>query len=80
MDLGLSGKVAIVTGSSRGLGLAAATALAEEGASVRDVEHDRAFAGDDVSQVIVRCVIETRDFEHIERVKARLAREGFGPI
>jgi 3-oxoacyl-[acyl-carrier protein] reductase len=34
MDLGLSGKVAIVTGSSRGLGLAAATALAEEGASV----------------------------------------------
>jgi 3-oxoacyl-[acyl-carrier protein] reductase len=34
MDLGLSGKVAIVTGSSRGLGLAAATALAQEGASV----------------------------------------------
>ena len=27
MDLGLHGKVAIVTGSSRGLGLAAATAL-----------------------------------------------------
>jgi 3-oxoacyl-[acyl-carrier protein] reductase len=34
MDLGLTEKVAIVTGSSRGLGLAAATALAEEGASV----------------------------------------------
>jgi 3-oxoacyl-[acyl-carrier protein] reductase len=34
LDLGLAGKVAIVTGSSRGLGLAAATALAEEGASV----------------------------------------------
>ena len=34
MDLGLAGKVAIVTGSSRGLGLAAATALAEEGTSV----------------------------------------------
>ena len=34
MDLGLQGKAAIVTGSSRGLGLAAATALAEEGASV----------------------------------------------
>ena len=34
MDLGLTGKVAIVTGSSRGLGLAAATALAGEGASV----------------------------------------------
>lgn len=34
MDLGFKEKVAIVTGSSRGLGLAAATALAEEGASV----------------------------------------------
>jgi 3-oxoacyl-[acyl-carrier protein] reductase len=34
MDLGLAGKVAIVTGGSRGLGLAAATALADEGARV----------------------------------------------
>ena len=32
MDLGLAGKVAIVTGSSRGLGLAAAHALIAEGA------------------------------------------------
>jgi 3-oxoacyl-[acyl-carrier protein] reductase len=34
MDLGLQGKVAIVTGSSRGLGLAGALALAAEGAHV----------------------------------------------
>jgi 3-oxoacyl-[acyl-carrier protein] reductase len=34
MDLQLHGKVAIVTGSSRGLGLAGATALAAEGALV----------------------------------------------
>ena len=34
MDLGLAGKVAIVTGGSRGLGLAAAHALVAEGASV----------------------------------------------
>ncbi len=67
--------------SDRPGGLARFTGvLAEESASVRDVEHDRAFAGDDVSQVIVHCVIETRDFEHIERVKARLAREGFTAI
>ena len=32
MDLGLSGKVAIVTGGSRGLGKASALALAAEGA------------------------------------------------
>lgn len=34
MDLGLAGKAFLVTGASRGLGLAAATALAAEGASV----------------------------------------------
>jgi 3-oxoacyl-[acyl-carrier protein] reductase len=34
MDLGLTGKVAIVTGGSRGLGLAAAHALIAEGANV----------------------------------------------
>ncbi len=54
-----------------------ASILAEEGASVRNVEHDRAFAGDDVSQVVVHCVIETRDFDHIARVRQRLQREGF---
>jgi 3-oxoacyl-[acyl-carrier protein] reductase len=34
MDLGLSGKAYLVTGASRGLGLATATQLVEEGASV----------------------------------------------
>src|SRR5262249_30503931 len=34
MDLGLEDKVAIVTGSSRGLGLASATALVEEGCRI----------------------------------------------
>ncbi|OFV89788.1 MAG: short-chain dehydrogenase [Acidobacteria bacterium RIFCSPLOWO2_12_FULL_65_11] len=34
MDLGLTGKVAIVTGSSRGLGLASAAALVQEGCRV----------------------------------------------
>jgi 3-oxoacyl-[acyl-carrier protein] reductase len=34
MDLGLAGKIAIVTGSTRGLGLAIATALVEEGCRV----------------------------------------------
>ncbi len=34
MDLGLHGKVAVVTGASRGIGLAATQALAEEGLSV----------------------------------------------
>lgn len=57
-----------------------ASILAEEGASVRNVEHDRAFAGDDVSKVMVHCVIETRDFEHIARIHERLAKEGFSIV
>jgi len=66
--------------SDRPGGLAGFTSiLAEEGASVRDVEHDRAFAGDDVSRVAVHCVIETRDFEHMTRVRERLMKEGFIP-
>jgi threonine dehydratase len=51
--------------------------LAEESASVRSVEHDRAFSGDNVSEVLVHCVIETRDFDHVARVRARLQAEGF---
>src|ERR1700750_2162501 len=34
MDLGIEGKVALVTGASKGLGLGVATALASEGATV----------------------------------------------
>ena len=34
MDLGLAGKIAIVTGSTRGLGLAIATELVQEGCHV----------------------------------------------
>ncbi|SPB18221.1 3-ketoacyl-ACP reductase [Caballeronia novacaledonica] len=44
MDLGLKGKVAIITGSARGLGAATARRLAQEGASVviNDITADRA--------------------------------------
>ena len=51
--------------------------IAEEGASVHDIEHDRAFASEDITTVTVHCVIETRDFAHIGRLRDRLQREGY---
>jgi threonine dehydratase len=54
-----------------------ASLLAEEGASVRHVEHDRVFGGADVSKVIVHCVVETRDSDHIRRLHERLQQAGF---
>jgi len=41
MDLGLSGKVAMVGGASKGLGYAVARALAAEGAQVSIASRDR---------------------------------------
>jgi threonine dehydratase len=54
-----------------------ASLIAEEGASVVDIFHDRAFAEDDLNTVIVHCVVETRDLGHIHTLHDRLNREGF---
>ncbi len=51
--------------------------IAEEGASVIDIAHDRAFADEDINTVSVHCVVETRDAEHIAALRERLNREGF---
>ncbi len=51
--------------------------IADTGASVKDIAHDRAFAGEDLNTVVVHCVLETRDADHINEVRDRLEREGF---
>jgi len=51
--------------------------IAETGASIIEIAHDRAFASDDISTVSVRCVIETRDAAHTAIIRERLDREGF---
>jgi threonine dehydratase len=51
--------------------------IADEGASIIDIAHDRAFAEEDINTVTVHCVVETRDAAHIKTLKERLMREGF---
>jgi threonine dehydratase len=51
--------------------------LAETGASILEITHDRAFAGGDITTVSVHCIVETRDAGHITAVRERLRHEGF---
>ncbi len=51
-------------------------AIADAGASVKDISHDRAFGGGDVSIVNVVCTIETSDRAHIRKVLQSLRQCG----
>jgi 3-oxoacyl-[acyl-carrier protein] reductase len=51
VDLGLNGRVALVTASSRGLGRAIATALAAEGAKVMVSARDEAALAQTVAEI-----------------------------
>jgi threonine dehydratase len=64
--------------SDRPGGLAAlARIVAETGASILEIMHDRAFSGEDITTVNVHCVVETRDQKHIAELRDRLQQEGF---
>ncbi|MEY2495567.1 MAG: threonine dehydratase [Verrucomicrobiota bacterium] len=53
-----------------------ATQIASTGASIKQVVHDRAFAGSDVSAVHVLCTVETRNKEHLAELRAKLKERG----
>lgn len=53
-----------------------ATLLASSGASVRDIIHDRAFSGPDVSAVRAICTVDTRDHAHVRELRRLLRRHG----
>jgi threonine dehydratase len=53
-----------------------AAKIASAGASIKQVVHDRAFAGSDVSAVHVVCTVETRNHAHLAELRARLQESG----
>ena len=64
--------------SDRPGGIARLTAaIAQAGASVREVVHDRAFSGADVFSTAVEVTVETAGHEHVAALAAALAAEGF---
>ncbi len=64
--------------SDRPGGLAELTrVVAAGGASIKDIEHDRAFSGPDVSAVNAVCTVETRDHAHIRELHRALRKHGF---
>lgn len=53
-----------------------AAVIAKAGASVKEIVHDRAFSGPDLSAVRVVCVVETTGHEHVRRLHEALAADG----
>lgn len=81
LDVGLvaDGRITRFTVSvqDRPGGLARLTAaIAEAGASVQEVAHDRAFSGPNLSQVRVVCVVETTGHEHVRALHRALEDGG----
>ena len=82
MELGLAGKVALVTGGGRGIGAAIAQALAREGCDVAVVDR----AADDAARAVGRAIeaagrrallitADVRDFGAAEAAVGRTVRE-----
>ncbi|MFC7590622.1 SDR family NAD(P)-dependent oxidoreductase [Nonomuraea antimicrobica] len=76
MDLQLSGRVAVVTGASKGIGLAVARTLAEEGAHVVAASRTAPDAPD---LKVTHVAVDLMDPQAPERVVARAVEE-FGGV
>jgi threonine dehydratase len=79
VGLAADGRLArlVATISDRPGGLAhLARVVAETGASIQQITHDRVFSGPDVSSVRVVCDVETNDRQHFELLKSTLQRHG----
>ena len=84
MDLGLTGKVALVAGASKGLGYAVARALAGEGAAVAISSRDEGAIGEAARRIeqetgatVIATAVDVRSAEAIEAwVRASAERLG----
>ena len=54
--------------------------IAAAGASIKEVDHDRAFSGPDLSAVRVVCVAETTGHAHVKRLHDALEAAGMNPV
>ena len=61
----------------KGTGRRRKPVIADAGASIKDIAHDRAFSGPDVSAVHAVCTVETRDRAHIAALRRALKQNGF---
>ena len=82
LDRGLAADKRLVnfyaTVSDRPGGIAGLTkTLSDEGASIKDIYHERAWLHSAIDQVQVKCVVELQGSEHGKRVKAALLDKGY---
>ena len=57
-----------------------AEVIAAAGASVKEIVHDRAFSGPDLSAVRVVCVVETTGRDHVRELHEALAKAGISVV
>jgi len=82
IDRGLAADQRLVrfssTVSDRPGGIAGlAKQLADLGASIKDIHHERAWLYSRIDQVVVKCVIETTGAEHTEHIIKTLKEKGY---
>ena len=51
--------------------------IAQLGGNVVSIHHERASEDSDITDCILRIVMETRDFDHIRQIREALASAGF---
>lgn len=83
MNLGLNGRVALVTGGARGIGKATAAALLREGASVAVLDVDRAAVDDAIVELggerTIGVVADVTDLDAVTRAVAEVEKRFHSP-